>query len=771
MKTFCLREGLIVKTNLKRGYIFFLLLAALVLLFAPLLQLRARAVDLPAPILVIVNDNYSDRLGRYLGEILRAEGLNEFTVMDISSVTAGELSQHDLVILAETSLSSAQATMLENFYNSGGRLLAVSPDSQIASLFGLSGYTSELANGYMKISQTAVVNGQSPGVGLPTVPLQIHGPTDQYANLQTGTIIVAQLYSDSSTATSYPAVVSTSNGRGVAFTYDLVHSIVYMRQGNPANANVDVDGDGITRTIDLFEGQGGADPWVDLNLVPIPQADMQQRLLARLVKIMVDSSKPLPQLWYFPGNAKTMLILTGDAHANPTAYFQNEINSIDSYSGKITFYLAIGSNPTNSDVQTWRADGHEFGIHPYFQYPDPVYPPYNCTDLSECYNVFDNWFSTSYSSTKSPTVRNHQLAWQGWTDAADIEVSHGIEMSTDFYTWGPWLQKTDGSWANGYITGSGQPMKFIKENGTILPLYQQLTTLIDEQFITANENLTEQEALTLTQQIIDASLNGNYAALMTQFHVDYYSTVQEWAEGTMAYAQSHNIPMWNADHWLSYTQLRHDAEFTNVAWDQSASKLSFTLASNAASNDSLTTIIPLTYQGNYIDHVHVDGPIVSYSTQQINGVDVAFVTTTSGNHDFQVYYQAGGSPTSTYTPTPTNTATATPTNTATATPTNTATATPTNTATATPTNTATATPTNTATATPTNTATATPTNTATATPTNMVGATPTNTPTPTPTGSATATPTDTATATSTNTPMPTTVPDYFVFLPKIAGGY
>ena len=52
---------------------------------------------------------------------------------------------------------------------------------------------------------------------------------------------------------------------------------------------------------------------------------------------------------------------------------------------------------------------------------------------------------------------------------------------TNFYHWGPWLKKSDNSWPHGYITGSGQPMKFVRADGTVLPLYQQLTELVDEQ--------------------------------------------------------------------------------------------------------------------------------------------------------------------------------------------------------------------------------------------------------------------------------------------------
>ena len=36
--------------------------------------------------------------------------------------------------------------------------------------------------------------------------------------------------------------------------------------------------------------------------------------------------------------------------------------------------------------------------------------------------------------------------------------------------------------------------------------------------------------------------------------------------------------MWNADQWLSFTQTRHDANYTNLAWNASTGVLSFNIS-------------------------------------------------------------------------------------------------------------------------------------------------------------------------------------------------
>mgnify|MGYP000897045375 CR=1 FL=1 len=634
----------------------------------------AHADPVPAPILLIVNGGYAaNPFGGYLGEILRAEGLNAYTTVDLSALTAGELAAHSVAVLAETPLTGPQATLLADYVNGGGRLIAMRPDAQIKGLFGLGAAAGTLADGYVKFD-----NAQPAAAGLTTAALQIHGTADQYA-LAGGTE-VARLYSNRTTATAYPAVASGSGGRAVAFTYDLARNVVYTRQGNPANANLDTDGDSIVRSVDLFQTAGGGAPWVDRDVIPVPQADEQQRLLARLIQAQLSATAPLPQLWYFPGSAKTMLVLTGDAHANPQSYYDLVLNSVGARGGGITVYITRGGDIAGNDmyVQTRRAQGHEFGIHPY------GVPEY--ANLAAGYADYSAWYAATYSSSKSRTVRNHRVAWEGWTTAAEAAVANGLALDTNFYHWGTWLRKSDGTWPHGYITGSGQAMKFVKSDGTILPIYQQLTQLVDEHLLTGfgKEELSSAQGIAVSQAMIDASQAGDYAALMTQFHIDYYNFgyPQTWAEGTMDYANSLGIPIWNADQWLAFVETRSGANYSNVAWNGATGTLTFDLSAGAGAN--LTTLLPLNYAGRTLQSVSVDGSPAAFSAQTIKGQSMAFVSVPSGNHAFSAVYTvtpptatptAGPSltptatqppaATATFTPAPTFTATAGPTPTAT----------------------------------------------------------------------------------------------------------
>ncbi len=204
------------------------------------------------PILVIGSS--ANPFGRYYGEILRAEGLNEYRGTDIANVTPAVLSSYHVVILGDMTLTAAQATMLSNWVTAGGKLVAMRPDSQLAGLLGLTRVAGSVSNAYLHVDTS-----QPPGQGITDQTIQYHGTADQYQ--LSGASSVATLYSDATTATVYPAVtlhaVGTSGGQASAFTYDLARSVVYTRQGNPAWSGQERDGQPPIRSDDLFFGAVG----------------------------------------------------------------------------------------------------------------------------------------------------------------------------------------------------------------------------------------------------------------------------------------------------------------------------------------------------------------------------------------------------------------------------------------------------------------------------------------------------------------------------------
>ena len=262
------------------------------------------------PILVV--SSTANPFSRYYVEILRNEGLNAFNATDLSTVDAPMLADYDVVVLGDIDVTPTQATMFETWVSDGGNLIAMRPDADLAGLVGLSDQGTDLSNAYVSIDTSA----GSPGEGLVSETIQFHGTADRYEP-EPGTETLATLYSDAASATPNPAVtlrdVGSSDGQAAAFTYDLARSVVYTRQGNPAWAGTERDGElpPIKRADDLFYPD-----WVDLSKAQIPQADEQQRLLANLIEEMNRDQMPLPRFWYFPRGEKAVVVMTGDDHGS-----------------------------------------------------------------------------------------------------------------------------------------------------------------------------------------------------------------------------------------------------------------------------------------------------------------------------------------------------------------------------------------------------------------------------------------------------------------------
>ena len=146
------------------------------------------------PILVV--SSAANPFSRYLAEILRAEGLNEFLAVDVSAVDAVLLSGYDVVVLGDMPLSAAQVAMFGSWVSGGGHLVAMRPDKQLAPLLGLVDAAATLADAYLLVD-----TGSAPGAGLVAESVQFHGTADRYTLDPLGLpSVVAALYATASTS-------------------------------------------------------------------------------------------------------------------------------------------------------------------------------------------------------------------------------------------------------------------------------------------------------------------------------------------------------------------------------------------------------------------------------------------------------------------------------------------------------------------------------------------------------------------------------------------
>ena len=577
----------------------------------------------PSSEILVITDP-SNPFSQYYAEILLAEGLNSYVVKDLASVSSATLAQFDVVLLGAIPLTTAQVTMLSDWVNAGGNLVAMRPDKKLAGLLGLIDAGSTISEGYLLVNTAS-----GPGIGIVNQTIQFHGTADRYS-LGSGATSVATLYTNAQTAASNPAVtlrsVGSNGGQAAAFAYDLARSVVFTRQGNPAWADQDRDGLPPVRSDDLFFGAASFDPqpdWVDLNKVAIPQADEQQRLLANLVISMNSDRVLLPRFWYFPNGQKAAVVMTGDDHANGgTAGRFDQYSALSTPGASVPDWQAIRStsyvypNTPLSDAQAvaYNAAGFEIGLHLNTNLAN-----YTPDSLTTQFTDQLNLWRASFPSLPVPaTHRIHAIAWSGYTILPEVGLTFGIRLDTSYYYWpGSWI--TD---RPGMFTGSGMPMRFAKATGETIDVYQAVTQMTDE---------SGQSYPATCNALLDKALGpeGYYGAFVANMHTDEVSS--PGSDAIVSSATSRGVPVISARQLLTWLDGRNASTIRSVAWNAGTQTQTFSVTANAGAR-GLMAMVPV--PGNFsVNSVKRDGSPVTFSVRLVKGVTYAFFpAATTGNY-------------------------------------------------------------------------------------------------------------------------------------------
>jgi hypothetical protein len=577
------------------------------------------SADLPIPpfparpILVIAGGG-SD-FSTYYQEILRAEGFNDFNTVNISGATAQTLAQHDVVILGEMTLTPTQVTMLSNWVNAGGNLIAMRPDKQLASLLGLNDAASVRSDAYLLVN-----TAQEPGAGIVNQTIQYHSAADLYT--LAGATQVAAIYANPTQLTSNPAVtlrsVGTNGGHAAAFTFNLAKSIVYTRQGNPDWAGQDRDDMPPIRTNDLFFG--GQEPdYVNLDKVAIPQADELQRLLANMILHMNMSKRPLPRFWYLPDMKKAAILMTGDDHGTEDGsrtIFDLLISrsepgcSIAKWGCyRATSWMYTSSGLTNPQTLGYHNQGFEMGAH-----IDTGCANWTPQTLDEFFTLDLAAFAAKYTSLPAQkTNRTHCIVWSDYATQPKVELSHGVRLDESYYYWpGEWVQNRPG-----FMTGSGFPMRFADLNGAITDVYQAATHLVNENGVDYPQGI---------DSMLDKALGpqGYYGVFGT--HYDYRADGFE--EKLLNSAKARNVSLISAEQLLTWIDGRNASSFGNPSWN--GTQLAFSITVGAGANN-LFAMIPNQTTGGQLSSLTINGVSVSFEVKTIKGRSYAVFRAMNGN--------------------------------------------------------------------------------------------------------------------------------------------
>ncbi len=584
------------------------------------------------PILVVVKSGQA--IGNYYAEILRAEGLNSFTTVEVGTLNSILLADYDVVLLADMALTDGQVTTLNTWVNAGGNLIAMSPDKKLASLLGLTDQSSILSDAYLQVDGSA-----APGAGIVGETIQYHGDADLYsANSDTST--VATLYSSASTATASPAVtkrtVGTNGGHAVAFTYDLATSIVRSHQGNASWNNTNRDSYATIRPNDLFYGDAAGDSqpdYVNLEKVAIPQADEQQRLLTNIILDVNRDSKPLAKFGYFPYNKKAVLVMVGDDHGGSGAGTIFDAQLAASPAGcsvadwecvRSTALMYTNSALTAAKAQSYSDQGFEIGLHvnPSNETGVPSDPGcgyWSAGAVSWLGDQFDSelaqWRNLYPNLPNQMTTRNHCAAWTDYDTSAKVQAARGLRVDLNYYYWpGSWIQNRPG-----FFTGSGIPMRYTDIDGNFIDTYQVPSHLVNESDIAWPAGIATQ---------LDRALGpeGYYGAFGT--HYDYRGDGFE--NMLLQQAQQRDVPLVSGKQIGNWTDARNNSYFADQMWNGSV--YSFEAIVDSGARSMMRALVPFNSTDGSISSISKDGATVEFSTENMKGIRYAVFTVTSGNY-------------------------------------------------------------------------------------------------------------------------------------------
>ncbi len=520
----------------------------------------------------------------YLDEVLRSEGwcVHEHRRAR-AEMTAADLAQFALVIIARAAAEVLAPEAVERYLAGGGRVIAIDPPRAWAPIFGLVARTTET---YATVRDAYIhVPGDHPWFdGFAAPDLQIHG--EMHVHEPGDARPLASIAGQRGQVAAFPAVAAARRGAGmgVLFAFDLAECIVAHHQGRPANASTgpdpDANRDGKFTADDLFEGMR------DFSLRHVPQADVLQDLLTRVILGLSARALPLPRLWHFPDAAPGLLLVDGDGDSMSHEDLLATLEVCDRHGARFGFFLMDAQIAAldPAEVRNLRDAGHSFGPHPWVAFR-PTVDEWRAEVRRICAD-FRARFGFAPES-----LRSHSCIFPGWDESPRIFADAGLRLDTNFMA--------GYRYQSGYLNGSALPARFVDREGRLIDCWEQSTIHGDDTLITDKVMLpahAERQCIELSLSLMRELAHDYHGVFHPYFHpvaVGGHGRMHtaRWLDAVLAEGTRLGLPSPGPDRWLHFVEARRAIAIQDLVWDRGARTLRFRLDAPAAIA-GLTVLLP-----------------------------------------------------------------------------------------------------------------------------------------------------------------------------------
>jgi hypothetical protein len=520
----------------------------------------------------------------YLAEILQAFGFCSAELLLPAEALRVADPLRDIIILSSGLASDGMA----EFLTAGGGGVAIRPKEKLAALAGLVSLLEDAGPSRLRFIKPYCYADRGE-------PLWTVGPIQRYEAIPDEQVL-AFLYQPGSAESQSVGIAETTVGAGVliSYAYDPMRCIARLRQGDPGRANFLPPGERTPRATYLH----AAAPPVDTAWRPT--ADLHAQALCEVIRHLLERNAPAPQIWHIPAGAAAILLLSGDEDASPQERNDEQMRNVESHGGSMNLYVVPdGTSITPALIADYTGRGHAISVHPNLTNHADRPMREQLAQAEAQVNLFKEKFGQPVY-----TLRNHCYMWPGYLDLPEVweRMGVGMDLNTTATVYGQ--SPEFGPFVN---INAAMPLKFVREDGSLIDVYQQPTHLNDDILCSTN-SYSHKYSLAQFDLILQRFLED--AARF--FHSPICANIHPWAyvEYSGSYARllasrsrALGFPIWSIDKWFAFWKARSEWKFKCLGWDEGRLEIE---ASGPPCED-LTILFPLFHADRKIQAVSIAG--------------------------------------------------------------------------------------------------------------------------------------------------------------------